>query len=150
MVISFFFPKFATRTIKTIKSMLSFNKGDRVFLIETRDGEIKKAEWTEVERTYVDSSGWSCETVIDLTNNRSMFGSQGDNSRSQKVVAGKVLMNQIVIGCFSFMSKDKDECIKLACNHLEAERSFLNGDIVKIRIRMEKISETISKIKKLK
>ena len=130
--------------------MLSFSEGDKVFLIETRDGEIKKAEWTEVDRTYVDSSGWDCVTVIDLTNNRSMFGSQGDNSRSQKVIADKVLMNQIVIGCFSFMSKDKDECIKLACNYLEAERSFLNGDIVKIQIRMEKISETIGKIKELK
>lgn len=150
MVISFFFPNFVTRTIKTIKSMLSFNKGDKVFLIETRDGEIKKAEWTEVERTYVDSSGWNCETIIDLTNNRSIFGSQGDNSRSQRNIADKVLMNQIVIGSFSFMSKDKEECIKLACSYLESERSFLNGDIVKIQIRMEKISETIDKIKELK
>lgn len=143
-----FFLTFATRTIKTIKSMLSFNKGDKVFLIETRDGEIKKAEWTEVDRTYVDSSGWSCETVIDLKNGRSLFN--GDNTRSQRNIADKVLMNQILIGCFSFISKDKEECIKLACSYLESERSLLNGDIVKIQIRMEKISETIGKIKELK
>ncbi len=131
--------------------MLCFNKGDKVFLIETHEGEIKCAEWTEVERTYVDSSGWSCETVIDLKNNRTMFGSQTDeNSRSQRVIADKVIMNQIVTGHFNFMSKDKEECIKLACSYLEAERSLLNGDIVKIQIRMEKIGEAIDKIKTLK
>ena len=128
--------------------MLSFNKGDKVFLIETRDGEIKNAEWTEVERTYVDSSGWSCEAVIDLKNGKSLFN--GDNTRSQRNIADKVLMNQIIIGCFRFISKDKEECIKLACSYLESERSLLNGDIVKIQIRMEKISETIDKIKELK
>ena len=131
--------------------MLGFNKGDKVFLIETHEGEIKRAEWTEVDRTYVDGSGWSCETVIDLKNNRTMFSSQTDeNSRSQRVIADKVLMNQIVIGHFNFMSKDKEECIKSAYSYLEAERSLLNGDIVKIQIRMEKIGETIDKIKTLK
>ena len=127
--------------------MLGFNKGDKVFLIEARDGEIKKAEWTEVEKTYADSY-WSCETVIDLKNGRSLF--DGDNTRLRRNISDKVLMNQIVIGCFSFISKDKEECIKLACSYLESERSLLNGDIVKIQIRMEKISETINKIKELK
>jgi hypothetical protein len=129
--------------------MFNFNKDDKVFIIETRDGEIKRAEWTEVERTYVDSSGWNCETVIVLKNNVTMFGSQGDNSRVQKNIADKVLVNQIVGGCFSFLSKSKEDCIEHSTRFLAGETAFLNGDIVKLQIRIEKINETIDKIKEL-
>lgn len=129
--------------------MFNFNKDDKVFIIETRDGEIKRAEWTEVERTYVDSSGWNCETVIVLKNNVTMFGSQGDNSRVQRNIADKVLANQIVGGSFSFLSKSKEDCIEYSTRFLAGETAFLNGDIVKLQIRIEKINETIDKIKEL-
>lgn len=144
MVISFFLSTFASRNNKIITTMLNINKGKKVFFLYIRGNKVEKAEWTTVTLTYVDSTSWTCETVIDLENGYSVF--DGVHKRSQSRLSDNVLMNQIVKGCFFFIGTTKKECIDLAGKFLDNEINALRNDIKEIEKGISDINEVKNSI----
>lgn len=128
--------------------MLNINKGKKVFFLHIRGNKIEKAEWTTVTRTYVDSTNWTCETVIDLENGHIMFDETeaSAHKRSQSRLSDNVLMNQIVKGCFVFIGTTKKECIELAGKFLDNEINALRNDIKEIEKGISDINEAKNSI----
>ena len=131
--------------------MLNIKKGTKVFFLQVNGEKVEKAEWTKVTRDYVDSTTWTCDTVLDLENGRSMFDENGASAhkRDQHRLSDNVLMNQIVWGVFTFIGTTKEETIKLANNFLTGEASEIQHDIRVLEDRISKILEVKKKLLKL-
>lgn len=131
--------------------MLNIKKGTKVFFLQVNGEKVEKAEWTKVTRDYVDSTTWTCDTVLDLENGCSMFDENGASAhkRDQHRLSDNVLMNQIVWGVFTFIGTTKEETIKLANNFLTGETSEIQHDIRVLEDRISKILEVKKKLLKL-
>ena len=132
--------------------MLNIKKGTKVFFLEVNGEKVEKAEWTKVTRDYVDSTTWTCDTVLDLENGHSMFDEDGGASahkRDQYRLSDNVLMNQLIWGVFTFIGTTKEETIKLANQFLTGEASEIQHDIRVLEDRITKISEAKKKLLKL-
>ena len=132
--------------------MLNIKKGTKVFFLQVNGEKVEKAEWTKVTRDYVDSTTWTCDTVLDLENGHSMFDEDSGaiaHKRDQYRLSDNVLMNQFVWGVFTFIGTTKEETIKLANQFLTGEASEIQHDIRVLEDRITKISEAKKKLLKL-
>jgi hypothetical protein len=132
--------------------MLNIKKGTKVFFLQVNGEKVEKAEWTKVTRDYVDSTTWTCDTVLDLENGHLMFDEDSGASahkRDQQRLSDNVLMNQFVWGVFTFIGTTKGETIKLANQFLTGETSEIQHDIRVLEDRISKILEVKKKLLKL-
>ena len=131
--------------------MLNIKKGTKVFFLEVNGEKVEKAEWTKVTRDYVDSTTWTCDTVLDLENGLLMFDENGASAhkRDQHRLSDNVLMNQLIWGVFTFIGTTKEETIKLANQFLTGETNEIQHDIKVLEDRISKILEVKKKLLKL-
>ena len=120
------------------------DKGDKVFYVEVRHGEITKKEWTTVKSYYVNSEDyWNCATEITLDNGKEII--QGDSKRETEHLIG----NSFLRGTYNFIIDDEKNAVSEILKYLEDEKKYWQNEIdecTTVIDNLEKVKEQLKEI----
>jgi hypothetical protein len=123
---------------------MRFSKGDKVFYVEVRHGEITKKEWTSIKSYYVNSADyWECAKEITLENGKEII--QGDNKRETEHLIG----NSFLRGTYNFIIDDEKNAVSEICKYLDEEEKYWKKEIDECKTvidNLEKVKEQLKEI----
>lgn len=107
---------------------MHLSKGDKVYYVSIRNGEIEKSEWTRIKWSYVNSSDyWTCATEITLENGQEVI--YGDNPKNTEHLIG----NSFLRGCYRFLIDDEKNAASEIAKYLDEEKKYWQKEIDEIQ-----------------
>ena len=123
---------------------MRFSKGDKVFYVEIRHGEITKKEWTTIKSYYVNSEDyWECATEITLENGKGII--QGNDKRETKHLIG----NSFLRGTYRFIIDDEKNAASEILKYLEDEKKYWKNEIDKLTTVIDNLEKAKEQLKEI-
>ena len=95
---------------------MHLEKGDKVYFVSIKNGEVEKSEWTQVKWSYVNSTDyWNCATEITLDNGQEVI--YGDSQRNTEHLIG----NSFLRGCYRFIIDDEKNALSEISKYIDDE-----------------------------
>ena len=115
---------------------MHLSKGDKVYFVSIKNGEVEKSEWTQVKWSYVNSTDyWNCATEITLENGQEVI--YGDSQRNTEHLIG----NSFLRGCYRFIIDDEKNAASEIRKYLDEEKKYWQKEINDIQAVIDEIEK---------
>lgn len=115
---------------------MHLEKGDEVYFVSIKNGEVEKSEWTRVKWSYVNSTDyWNCVSEITLENGQEVI--YGDSPRNTEHLIG----NRSLRGCYRFIIDDEKNVASEISKYLDEEKKHWQKEINDIQTVIDDIEK---------